>query len=296
MSSEKIRAIERYLETVPYGENSLASEVFGPRNQETINQIVKGLVETREQALKDNNQELASSCESGIYKIHKECELGKDSKQEWAMNLRIRSNWTDHGWDDAFFAKSEDYTRNDGHFIKGSYQGTIDFDQDLNMILTAIDPTIGQPVEKRWSEVSADWEIIGDWMPQLESLLRDVQEGDGMTDSEMNYAINNLIKDNWRSMICDEDPTLDPNGISKGFRLQQILHEEFGGMSDKQMIEIFEKGGWNKEDFDPTHDTRLFTSIKNQLKRASDPNYLTDEERIKADKLMSKMTSPKKKV
>ena len=71
MSSEKIRAIERYLETVPYGENSLASEVFGPRNQETINQIVKGLVETREQALKDNNQELASSCESGIYKIQR---------------------------------------------------------------------------------------------------------------------------------------------------------------------------------------------------------------------------------
>ena len=44
MSSEKIRAIERHFENVPYGNNSLSSEIHGVENQTKINAVIKNLV------------------------------------------------------------------------------------------------------------------------------------------------------------------------------------------------------------------------------------------------------------
>ena len=263
MSSEKIRAIERYYENVPYGEQSLSSEVHGPKNQNTINETIKGLVELADQAKKDGNNDLVSSSESGIYKIIKQCDQLKDLKQEHSADLHTRSNWTDHGWDDNFFVKKQDYTDLGGGTVKGEYEGIINFDENLDMSLTAYDPTLKKAVSKKIEEVALDWESVGDWMGKLEELIIDMEKNP--KNFSINYEVNNLIKNNWRSMISDSDPTLDPNGISKGYRLQQILHEEFVGMDENKIGETILLGGWNKKDFDPTHDTRLFTSIKNQL-------------------------------
>ena len=287
MSSEKIRATERYYENVPYGENSSSSEVHGPRNQHTINETVKGLMGMIDQAKSEGNTDLASSCEAGVYKIIKQCDHCKDLKQEHAADLRTRSNWTDHGWDDNFFVKKQDYTDMDGNTVRGEYEGIIDFDENLDMTLTAFDPTLGKLITKKPEEVTVDWESIGDWMPKLEELIIRMEKNP--QNFSINYEVNNIIKNNWRSMVSDSDPTLDPNGISKGYRLQKMLHEEFAGKSEKEIGETILFGGWNKKDFDPTHDTRLFTSIKNQLESISNPNYLTEEEKSNADELMSRL-------
>lgn len=287
MSSEKIRGIERYYENVPYHKNSLTSEIHGKRNQQTINETVKKLVEMREKAQHEGNSALASSCESGIYHINKQCEDLQVLKQEHSADLHTRSNWTDHGWDDNFFVKSQDRTDPYGKVIKGTYEGTIDFDEDLNITLTAFDPSLGKLITKKIDEVTSDWESIGDWMGKLEELIIKMEKNP--KNFTINYEVNNLIKNNWRSMISDSDPTLDPNGVSKGFRLQQILHEEFSGKSAKEIDDSMVLGGWGKRDFDPTHDTRLFASVKDQLERIADPNYLTEEEKVEADKLMDKV-------
>jgi hypothetical protein len=41
MSSEKIRAIERHFENVPYGNNSLSSEIHGIANQTKLMLLLK---------------------------------------------------------------------------------------------------------------------------------------------------------------------------------------------------------------------------------------------------------------
>ena len=285
MSSEKVRAIERYYENIPYGEDSLASEIHGPKNQNTINETVKGLVEMADKARIEGDMELAGSCESGVYKIIKQCDQCKDLKQEHSADLHTRSNWTDHGWDDNFFIKKQDYTDMEGSTVRGEYEGIIGFDENLDMTLTAVDPTIGKSITKKIEEVTADWESIGDWMPKLEELIIKMEKDP--KNFSINYEVNNLIKNNWRSMISDSDPTLDPNGISKGFRLQQILHEEFAGRNEQEVQQSIVQGGWGKKDFDPTQDTRLFGSIKNQLESIVNPNYLTEKEKLRAEELMS---------
>ena len=287
MSSEKIRSIERYYENIPYPEDSLSSEIHGKKNQHTINETIKGLVEMKEAAQNEGNEKLANDCESGIYHVSKQVDDCKNLKQEHSADLHTRSNWTDHGWDDNFFVKKQDYTDLEGNTVSGDYDGIIGFDENLNITLTAVDPTLGKPITKRIEDVTADWESIGDWMAKLEELVINAEKTpSGMN---VNYEVNNIIKNNWRSMISDSDPTLDPNGISKGYRLQQILHEEFAGKDEGEVGRIIALGGWNKTDFDPTHDTRLFASIKSQIERVKDPKYLTDGEKVEADRLIAKM-------
>ena len=290
MSSEKIRGIEKYYENAPYHENSFASEIHGKKNQHTINETVKGLVDMREKAQHEGNEQLAGACETGVYHINKQCENLQVLKQEHSADLRTRSNWTDHGWDDNFFVKTQDRTTPSGEVIKGDYEGIIDFDKDLNMKLTAFDPTLNKDITKGMEEITSDWESIGDWMAKLENLIIRMEKDP--KNFSTNYEVNNLIKNNWRSMISDPDPTLDPNGISKGFRLQQILHEQFAGKSQEEIDGTIASGSWGKRDFDPTHDTRLFASIKNQLESVANPNYLTEKEKLRADELMSNKSTP----
>ena len=51
------------------------------------------------------------------------------------------------------------------------------------------------------------------------------QEKQSKSYFDINYFTNNLIKNNWKSIVADKDPTLDPNGPSRGYRLQLMLLE-----------------------------------------------------------------------
>ena len=66
-----------------------------------------------------------------------------------------------------------------------------------------------------------------DWMQPLmkakQELIKARNDRGNPPPFDIPYFVNNLIKNNWKSMIADSDPTLDPNGLSRGYRLQLIL-------------------------------------------------------------------------
>ena len=272
MSSEKIRTIERYYETVPYGNKSLSSEIHGPKNQTKINEVVKNLVMMADVAMQDNNIELAETFKGAVYKISKELDILKNIKEEHAMDLRTRSNWSDHGWDDNFFTEN----------------GEIFVDEKMNLSLNAFDPTTGTMLSKTTNIITKDWESIGDWMQTLMQAKQDLVKAKGDINTpppfDIDFFTNNLIKDNWRSILTDPDPTLDPNDYHNGYRLQQILHlaaDANGNISADYNLD--------KNSFDPTYDTRLFEVIANDLKTAFNPNYQSASKAREAEELMARI-------
>tara|TARA_R100001082_G_scaffold46480_1_gene24788 strand:- start:11102 stop:11926 length:825 start_codon:yes stop_codon:yes gene_type:complete len=274
MSSEKIRAMERYYETVPYGNKSLSSEIHGPKNQANINAVVKNLVMMSDVAMQQGNTELAETFKSAIYKISKELDTVKMIKEEHAMDLRTRSNWTDHGWDDNFMTEN----------------GEIFVDENMNVILRALDPTTGEMVDKKPNIITKDWESIGDWMQTLMQAKQDLIKARGDLNTpppfDIDFFVNNLIKDNWRSILSDPDPTLDPNDYHNGYRLQQILH-----LAADANGNIPVDYNLDKNSFDPTYDTRIHEVIANDLKTAFDPNYQSNKDIAKARELMARINT-----
>ena len=273
MSSEKIRRLERYYENVPYGNKSLSSEIHGPVIQNTINSTVKMLVQMHDAALEKKDDQLANTFKNSIYKIDKQANILKGLKEEHAMNLRSRSNWTDWEWADIFFTE----------------KGTIDFDENMDMILGALNPSTNNFEERKIEDVSRDWELIGDWMQPLMNAKQELIKARNSLKKEppfdIDFFVNNLIKENWRSMISDPDDTLDPNDYHNGFRLQQILHaaaDENGNIPVDYNLE--------KTSFDPTVDNRLHNAVANDLKRAFNPTYETEEEVAKAKQLMNRIS------
>ena len=272
MSSEKIKSIERYYENMPYGKKSLSSEIHGPVNQAAINAIVKNLVAMSDVAKQDGNNDLAESLKNGVYKIAKQLDTLKMIKEEHALDLRTRSNWADHGWDDNFMVEN----------------GQINLDESMNLLLTAFDPTTQGLVQKKIEDITVEWESVGDWMQTLMQAKQDLIKAKGGLNTpppfDIDFFTNNLIKDNWRSILSDPDPTLDPNGYHNGYRLQQILH-----LAANENGDIPVDYNLNKNSFDPTNDTRIFEVISNDLKSAFYPNYQSTNEAAKADDLMNRI-------
>ena len=158
MSSEKIRAIERHFEHVPYGNNSLSSEIHGIANQTKINAVVKNLVMMTDVAMQDNNMELAESLKAGVYKISKQLDILKNIKEEYVMDLRTRSNWTDHGWDDNFFTEN----------------GQINLDDNMTLHLTAFHTSTHGLMQQTLEDRPVECESVGYWMQQLMKRTRDI--------------------------------------------------------------------------------------------------------------------------
>ena len=272
MDAKKLEVIESYYENLPYGNKSLSSEVHGPQNQAVINENIKTLVQMSDVAKQNGNEDLAASLKSGIYKISKELDILKSIKEEHAADLRTRSNWTDHGWDDNAFTELCE----------------ISFDDNMNVIVSAYDPTLQTRVTKKINEITRDWVTVGDWMQTLsegkQELLKSKNDMDVAPPFDIDFFVSNLLKNNWKSILSDPDPTLDPNGPSRGYRLQQILLEEAdenGNLPIDYNIDKFS--------FDPTYDTRLHKNISNELKRAFDPSYETEKEKSTAIELMSRI-------
>ena len=243
-----IEGMERYYENVPYGDNSLASEIHGTENEEIIKQEVKRLVQLNDSLLKQGLKEEASKIEKMIYHIDKEVANAEVVKQEHAASLRSTSNWGDMSFLDKAMTE----------------QGKVGFNEEGKFTMEVFDERSNGFVSKTTEAMSMDFEEIGDWMQPLMKLKERIGKAKNNMGNpppfDINYAVNNLIKNNWKSMIADPDPTLDPNGPSKGYRLQSILLDavdENGNLPKDYNLD--------KNSFDPTNDTRLFSSISKEL-------------------------------
>jgi|TARA_R100001594_G_scaffold148825_1_gene204995 hypothetical protein len=274
MESEKLATIESYYENMPYGNKSLSSEIHGPKNQATINEHIKTLVSMSDVARQQNQPDLAQSLQSGIYKISTELDMLKKIKEEHAADLRTRSNWTDHGWDDNAFTE----------------QCIISFDDKMDVLITAFDPTSKKQITKKVDQITKDWVSIGDWMQTLSQAKQELVEARNDMGTappfDIDFFTNNLLKNNWKSILSDQDPTMDPRGPYRGFRLQQILHEDAdanGNLPADYNLDKFS--------FDPNIDNRLHSVIAGELKRSFDPNYETEKEKNTAIQLMNRISS-----
>jgi len=274
-----IEKMQGYYENVPYGDNAKSVEIHGRENHERGNVVVKRLMDMHNQALKAGDKEAASKIETQIYHVDKEYANAEVAKQEHASSLDTTSNWADMGFMDNAMLE----------------QAVVDFNEMGKLTFTAFDPTLNKVVSRTTEEMSSEFEEITPWMQPLmemkQKLLKARNDRGNPPPFDINFAVNNLIHKNWKSMIADPDPTLDPNGSSKGYRLQQILHsavDENGVLPENYNLD--------KYSFDPANDTRLFASISEELNRAFNPNYMSEDEIASADQLMSKLPESNKQM
>lgn len=261
-----IERLERYYENLPYAEDSLASEIHGPENQEIINLRIKSLTEAHSIATKNGDSDTASKAERLIRHTHKECANAEVMKQEHASSLRSQSNWGDMYLMDKVM--TEDCV--------------ISFDDDGKIYFTTQDERTGEQVSLTTEALSAEFHEIGDWMQPLmrakQELIKARNDRDNPPPFDIPYFTNNLIKNNWKSMIADQTPTKDPNKEDNGYYLQETLLNavDENGVLQKDF-------NTDKHSFNPEFDNRLFTVVSNELQRAFNPNYMSKKEGEEAE-------------
>ena len=280
--------LKKYFENLPYGQDSLPSEIHGPRNQETINATVKVLVDLHDQALKgipDENgvlkkdESLASSSSNGIKFIAKQLENLKMIKEEYALNKGggtlgkdMFSSWTSTIWEDEFMTE----------------KGTMDFDKDMNLLLDV--PHLDYPL-KKVEDITDDWIVKGD---EESRFIQHYQELSGSSNKKFNqdppydidYATHNLLKTGWQVFASDEIMGREPF-------IQTWLKDNIDTDGDvvAQINELSEKGRLDKESFNPETDPdkRLHVHFSKILKHAWNPNYLSQSETKEADELIAQL-------
>ena len=237
-----IDEMEVYYENVPYGEDSLPSEIHGPQSQEMINKEVKLQMDVHSLATKMGNADIAAKAEQVIRHIYKECSNAEVMKQEHASSLRSRSNWGDYTIMDEVCTE----------------KGIVHFDEEGKLMFNVIDPRTGNLVSTSTEALSSEFHEIGDWMQTLmkakQELVKARNSGAKSPPFDISYFTNNLIKNNWKSMVSDQTPTKDPNGKDNGYYLQETLLAAVGENGVLQ-----EDFNTDKYSFNPEFDNRLFT-------------------------------------
>ena len=257
-----IDEMEVYYENVTYGEDSLPSEIHGPQSQEMINKEVKLQMDAHSLATKMGNADIAAKAEQVIRHIYKECSNAEVMKQEHASSLRSRSNWGDYTIMDEVCTE----------------KGIVHFDEEGKLMFNVIDPRTGNLVSTSTEALSSEFHEIGDWMQTLmkakQELVKARNSGAKSPPFDISYFTNNLIKNNWKSMVSDQTPTKDPNGKDNGYYLQEML---LNAVDENGVLQ--EDFNIDKYSFSPEFDTRLFTVISNELKRAFNPNNISINEK-----------------
>ena len=242
--------LKKYFENLPYGEDSLPSEIHGPKNQATINNAVRSLVEMSDAAMSSGDKDMASSAQNGIRYIARQLEDLKAIKEEYAINMgggamgkKLFSNWTDTRWEDEFFTE----------------RGSIDFDGDLNILLNV--PHLDKPYRKI-EDITENWVVKGEEESRFMQLQQDlVKERNSMNNPpsfDIDYAVNNILKTGWMSMFSDE--------IGGVHFLQEYLKENLD--PNKDVALQLANMDLDKHSFNPEKDTRLHKFYADRLKKA----------------------------
>ena len=273
MSADKYA--KKYFENLPYGDDSLSSEIHGKKNQVKINKFVASLVRNYDEQMQLGNKEQASHFGSAVKQMSTNLDNLKNIKEEFSLNYgggvggkNLFSNYTNLNFDKQFFTEN----------------GEISFDNDLKPLLIVKDED-GKETVKRIEDVTETWVVKGTEGQQFMKMQQDAQKQSNSVgqplDFDVDFAVDNLLAENdaWKIMASDK--------VGGRYFLHDYLQEnqdkiKSGELTDEML---------NPESFNPEFDTRLHQYYSNRIKKSFDPNHQTAKERMAADELIAKSSS-----
>ena len=257
MSDDK--NIKKYFENIPYGNDSKSSEIHGKANQRVINKLISNLVKQFDALFASGDKEGSQTISDLIKSIARKLDNLKAIKEEFAMNYgggtggkNLFSNYTDLNWERAFFGEG----------------GTIEFDANYNLLLTAIDPA-GNPIVKRIEDITENWVIKGteeaDYMKYHQDLVKQGQTAVKHPNFDIDWAVDKLLinMDAWKIFVSDK--------IGGVYFLQEWMKENQEALTSGEITDDL----LHPDSFDPNNDTRLHVYYANRLRVAFDSNYKT---------------------
>lgn len=255
------KAVQKYFENMPYGDDAKSSEIHGARNQDVINTFVSSLVRNYDQAMKEGDKVKAAKFYRAVTKINKQLDNLKEIKKEFAVNYgggtagkNLFSNYTDLSWDRKFWTE----------------QGNINFDESLDPILS-VQMDDGEVVSKKIEDITENWVIKGDGENQYMKMQQDaVKQRNNMgepIDFDVDYAVGNLLidQDNWKSFVSDK--------IGGRYFLQDYIMENEQAITNGDIPQ--EK--LTVDSFHPDHDNRLHKYFADRIKKSFDPDYASEQ-------------------
>ena len=257
MSDDK--GIKKYFENMPYGNDAKSSEIHGKANQQVINKLISTLVKQYDVLFASGDKEGSSNISDLIKSIARKLDNLKSIKEEFAINYgggvggkNLFSNYTDLNWDRTFW--------NEG--------GTIEFDENFDILLTTHDPA-GKPITKRIGDITENWVIKGteeaDFMRYHQDLVKQGQTAVKHPNFDINWAVDKLLINNdaWKIFVSDK--------IGGVYFLQEWMKENREALASGEIRDDL----LHPDSFDPNNDTRLHHHYVTRLKTAFDPNYKT---------------------
>lgn len=278
MSDKRAR---KYFENMPYGNDAKSSEIHGKHNQQVINNMVEGLVRKYDEAMMMGDKSLAGKYNGAIKQISRDLDNLKEIKKEFAVNYgggtggkNMFSNYTNLKQFDIPF------------WLEG---GKISFDEQLKPILSvpdAINPK--KEISKRIEDITENWVVKGseeaDYMKMQQDAVKQRNTVNKPLDFDVDWQVDNLLHNNdaWKIFVSDK--------IGGRYFLQDYLIENQDKIKSGEITDAM----LHPDSFNPNFDTRLHKYYSTRIKRAFNPNYLTNEEVVKNRKLEFKRQKTEK--
>ena len=278
MSDDK--SVKKYFENMPYGGDAKSSEIHGKANQQVINKLISTLVKQYDTLFASGDKEGSSSISDLIKSIARKLDNLKSIKEEFAVSYgggvggkNLFSNYTDLNWDRAFWGEG----------------GTIEFDENYDILLTAIDPN-NNPITKRIGDITENWVIKGteenDYMRYHQDLVKQGQTAVKHPDFDINWAVDRLLTNNdaWKIFVSDK--------IGGVYFLQEWMKENQEALASGEITDDL----LHPDSFNPSNDTRLHYHYASRLRTAFDPSYKTIKDGNMSNSIVTGRTTMEKAV
>jgi hypothetical protein len=273
MSADK--RVKKYFENLPYGKDSLSSEIHGKQNQVVINKFVASLVRKYDEHMKGSDKEQAALFSSAVKRISTNLDNLKSIKEEFAMNYgggqggkNLFSNYTDLSFSREFFTEN----------------GDIAFDENLNVKCITKNAD-GEDVVKGVEDITENWVVKGTEGQQFMKMQQDAQKQRNTVgqplDFDVDFAVDNLLAENdaWKVMVSDK--------VGGRYFLHDYLQQNQDKLKSGELTDDM----LHPDSFNPEFDTRLHQYYSNRIKKSFDPNHQTAKERQAAEALIAKSNS-----
>jgi len=273
MSADK--RVKKYFENLPYGKDSLSSEIHGKQNQVVINKFVASLVRKYDEHMKGGDKEQAALFSSAVKRISTNLDNLKSIKEEFAMNYgggqggkNLFSNYTDLSFSREFFTEN----------------GDIAFDENLNVKCITKNAD-GEDVVKGVEDITENWVVKGTEGQQFMKMQQDAQKQRNTVgqplDFDVDFAVDNLLAENdaWKVMVSDK--------VGGRYFLHDYLQQNQDKLKSGELTDDM----LHPDSFNPEFDTRLHQYYSNRIKKSFDPNHQTAKERQAAEALIAKSNS-----
>ena len=270
------KKVKKYLENIPYGEDSLPSEIHGKHNQLTINHVVSSLALEADRSLANGDKDSFEKFFEQIRIINRDLEGYKVIKEETAMNLgsgredrRMFSNYTNTAWEEEYLVENCQVAFSEVDGI------------DLRPVFSVIMPD-KEVLTKDKGSITENWVIKGPEEAQFKLMQQNAVEQSNTVgqpiDFDIDWAISNLFTNEnaWKSAVTDK--------WGGEYFLQSYLKENEEAFVNGQIPDEM----LHPDSFNPEFDNRLHIHFANRLKKSFDPDYQTPKEAQEADELMAK--------